>query len=125
MDVLGAVSCSGSVSWNACVTPQSAQEHTQEVWRASPAPGQLGRSFQYCWDVIGFLWAAPEALMESTELLPAVSQGPWGSLLAGFSRLWERRDLFSLCWVGKLLLGELLCHTGRGLSVLWVAFDHF
>lgn len=80
--------------------------------------GQLGRSFQYCWNMIGFLWAAPEALMESTELLPAVLWGLWGSLLAEFSRLWERRDLFPLCGMGKLLLGELVCHMGRGLSVL-------
>lgn len=87
--------------------------------------GQLGRSFQDCWDVGGFPWAAPEALLESTEPLPAVPRSPWGSLLAGFSRLWERRDLFLLCWMGKLLLGELLCHMGGGLSVLWVAFDHF
>lgn len=56
--------------------------------------------------------------MESTELLPAVSRSLWGSLLAEFSRLWERRDLFPLCWMGKLLLGELVCHMGRGLSVL-------
>lgn len=87
--------------------------------------GQLRRSFQYCWDMTGSLWAAPEALLESFELLPAVSRGPWGSLLAGFSRLWERRDLFPLCWVGKLLLGELLCHMGRDLSILGVAFDQF